>query len=231
MHLNDFAILAIATLSAILLFSKVLQFGPIRERARTKAIVELADDIGFAPNLPPPAGGLFGPQRGEFALFHRSPIQQVSVLNLLTGQGSHQGTYLFDYQVGIGFGHYYNTWEMTIASIDLGDRRIPDFSIRPTHGKLRKVDPFADTGEIELNNYPEFSQFYILEGANASAVRAVLTDNVIRHLERDGTLWLECRAGWLVYYRTNVRVAPEHLGRFADEAEWVLDEMDRGRRI
>ncbi len=231
MQFSEIAILGIVTVSALAVFLSALQFGPIRERARTRAIHAIAGEIGFDPSLPPPTAGLFGPGRQNFALFNRGQARTARVLNLLTGTGQHEGTYLFDYQVGIGFGHYYHTWEMTVASLELGARRFPNFSIRPTHGTPRKVDPFADDAEIHLTSYPDFQALYILEGDSESAVRGVLSDNLIRHLERDGNLWLECRDGWMAYHRTNVRVAPEHLERFANEAEWALDEMDRGRRI
>jgi hypothetical protein len=187
------------------------------EQKRTEVWKQKADEMGFDFAAAPGTGIL-----GRFPGFHLlSQGHSKSVRNVLTGKASGLEVTIFDYSYVTGGGKHQRRWTQTVIAFEFDDTVLPNFSLRP-ESVFHKIGQWFGYHDISFENYPRFSNSYLLRGEDEGAVRQHFADHVLEYYEDSPGVCTEASGGRLVYYRTSTRIAPDDVRSFMEEGFRVL---------
>ena len=124
---------------------------------------------------------------------------------------------LFDFDYTSGDEHRTTTYQ-TVARVSSAQLRLPSFVLRP-ESLLSKAMKLVGYDDINFAEHPEFSKRYLLGGQDQEAVRRVFTPAGIQFCEQHPKLVVEANADRLIVYRQGLRVKPDALDRFIEEAK------------
>jgi hypothetical protein len=197
-----------------------------RERARTEALRQVAESLGFVFTPRPDDMAVMS---GGLDLFHKG--REHVVRNLMSGVGPAAGTHVFDEQYKTGHGKRRKTWKQTVVAFELDHGRLPRFALQPK-GFWKKVGAWLGRRSIVLEAFPDFSQTYVLNGESEPAIRQLFEGALAQQLERDDPLCLEGNGRWLIAYRSDRRVEPAQLSAQLARAQALHALVrDAGRRL
>jgi len=77
---------------------------------------------------------------------------------------------------------------------------IPDFALEP-EGMWSKVSEVVNGKDIDFHEFPGFSKKYYLRGENENAIREFFNESLIRFLENESEIHIECHANKLLIYK------------------------------
>ena len=179
---------------------------------------------GENPVAEPEPGG----DTAEHSPLATSPIAQAGLdlfgkghgkklKNLMTGRGTDEGLYIFDYYYKTGGGKHTKHWRQTVVGFDLGQRRVPRFSIQPR--SLGKVfGAFFSGKEIKFDQHPEFAKDHFVAGEHDAAVRDLIREPIVREFGPEKVLCLEGNDRWLIVYRQAKLAKPEEFDELIGRA-------------
>lgn len=164
----------------------------------------------------------------DFQLFKRGTGKLVK--NILLRQERNCKLYIFDYKYSASSGKSQHDYWQTVAFFQTENIRFTQFLLKPK-GMWDKLGHFFGYQDIKFENYPRFSEKYLLKGSNEQAIRQVFTDNVLRFCEAkigvypptQATPCVEAADSRLIFYREHTRLQPEELESFRQEALEVFD--------
>jgi len=193
----------------------IVIFAIVSERKRTAAIEQLARDMGFAFI---PDGTVFFEQ--PFALLHLfTQGHSKKIHNVLSGQLEDIEVLLFDYRYTVGSGRSSSTHQLTVAAFRAPDSNLPSFELRPEH-LFHKIGQAFGYQDIDMEDYTDFSNRYLLRGQDEQAVRAAFSPQTIHGLEGEKNWCIEASDQWMVIYN-HKHIKPEQWPEFLDKT-WNL---------
>lgn len=190
-------------------------------RRRTKALAELAGDMGWSFVAD-------GRCAFDLEIFLTSHLfqhrQRPKIRNLLSHQEHGVSAVLFDYAYLVGNGR--RTWYewQTVAATQWAGVFFPDFFLEP-RGLLGRLLPGEGTRNITLPTNPSFTTRYQLRGHSEEVVRDFFCDEVIAAIRRSDNLCIEGGGQWLMMYRPKDSVAPRHIPAFHNKAMKIARAM------
>ncbi len=164
----------------------------------------------------------------NFKLFNQRGRNLVK--NILSKEINNFKIYIFEYKYSIyRTKNKYEHWQ-TVAFLYDDNMRLPKFLLKPKN-ILEQLSDFLGSHDIKFENYPRFSEQYLLRGSHEQDIRQIFTDNVIVFFEgkigfypaMQTTPCVEAAEDCLIYYLQDVRHEPEQIELFLKEAMEVFD--------
>jgi hypothetical protein len=184
-----------------------------RERQRTAALQQVANEAGLA--FQPQAEVATLRALGHVPLFSRGHSMRVA--NLMSGCLDGWSFAVFDFWYTIGSGKNRRTDVQTVVLLPGARPGLPDLQMAPENPVTRLAEAFGYQ-DIDIDSSPEFSQRYILRGADDAAIRAALVPRGTTYFAAHEGWTIETQAGHVAIYRANSRPAPLEMRRFLAEA-------------
>jgi carbonic anhydrase len=198
----------------------------VAERKRTDSLREAAEQLGFS--FDPNAEEILNSVFVNFPLFNRGRSRRFQ--NLLSGGRGRDQVWLFDYRYVTGHGKNRRVPRRTVAAYPQAARNLPLFELRPER-VFEKILTMFGYQDIDLREYAEFSNRYLLRGRDEDAIRALFDAKRVAVLEGINNVGVEGEGSCLVVYRYRRRVPPDQLPTFLDQAHMICNAFgDRSRR-
>jgi hypothetical protein len=188
----------------------------LTEKKRTEALKRVAEELGF-DFFPKDQGMLGGLQ--SFHLFSQGHTKRLT--NLMRGEAGGLAVEIFDYRYTVGGGKSSQTFKQTVICFRLDGPDLPAFSLRPEN-IFHRIGAWFGYQDINFDDYPEFSNRYLLRGPDEKAIRELFTDRVLAFFEGRAGLSTEGGGDRLLFYRHNKRVEPERVRSLLEDGFQVL---------
>lgn len=202
-----------AIILVLTLFVYVFFLHPIlADRKRQKEMKRASPEIGFTYNE------VADIELPDLKLFSIGSSCSPEVKSLLTTTRFYIKWSLFDYQFLIGE----NAQKQTVVMAQL-DNELPEFylSRERFYHKFGEIIGFKD---IDLQNYPEFSERYRLKGADEKAIRQLFTPQVISIITNQQLeAHIEAKGNFIIIYTPGRIVEPADLYSFFQKASIVIN--------
>lgn len=197
----------------------IIVLGRREERKRNEGMSAAAREIGFT--FSPKDNASFLSRLGGLHLFYQGDSSR-RITNVLHGETKDIEVAILDYvYTESGQERQVNYYQTVIcfwsARLDL-----TYFSLRP-EDVFHKIGSMFGFQDIDLPLYPTFSKQYLLQGPDAGAVRATLTDPVAALYENTPGLSTEGAGNCLIYYRSGKRIEPKEIVGFMEEGFRVFE--------
>lgn len=190
------------------------------EKKRSEALRLVANELGLTySNDGNGLQDLFAPFERSFHLFSQGRPNKLR--NLMQGEIGEVKVDIFDYSYTIRSGRTSRTVAQTVIHFRLTQDSLPAFSLRPEH-IWHEVGGWFGYQDIDFDSHPKFSRNYLLRGEDETAVRHLFSEPILNFYEQIPELCTEGRGHTLLIYRSGVRVGPEGMGSFLNEARDVL---------
>jgi hypothetical protein len=158
-----------------------------------------------------------------FPAFDRGSGRQAR--NVMTGRSGGRPAALFDHQYTIRSGKNNTTHRQTVVVFD-GFAGLPDFSLGPEHF-FHKIATALGYQDIDFDEHPEFSQHYLLRGADEAAIRAVFNTDVLAFLSQERGWTVQSVGGAVAVLRANRRCDPGQAPAFLADSLRIASKLSR----
>ncbi len=217
----------IAVVAVLVLMAVVAGVGVVLERRRREALRQAARELGFA-------------FKAECEILSQERMEEIELLqsdrngersNLIRGTAGNE-VLIFDYRYVTGSGRSRATHEQTVAAFHLPGGSLPAFQLRPEN-MLHRIGSAFGYQDIDFDSHPDFSQRFLVRGADENAVRSLFSPWVLAFfegLEKKQWCWVEGGGEWLIVYRHEELVEPSELRALLDEASALATAFGAARR-
>jgi MFS superfamily sulfate permease-like transporter len=110
---------------------------------------------------------------------------------------------------------------ITVVYVSEFNNQIPDFACEP-EGLWSSFSEFVHGKDIDFKEFPEFSEKYYLRGENEEAVRDFFSPHLVRFLEKNEDIHLECHRNKLLFYAKRDLLEASEIETLVSYAERVL---------
>lgn len=173
----------------------------------------------------------FYPQKVRNAIKYRDfPIQKGNKIlyeeNVLSKYSELGKIELSDMTLTEGVRQEKNDTRITIVQLSEIDTHIPDFALEP-EGLWSKFSELVNGKDIDFTPFPEFSKKYYLRGDQEENIRAFFGDTVIRFLEKNEEMHIECHKNKLLFYKKRDLLDAteiQHIVAFAEKFLEVINQ-------
>ncbi|MBY0425763.1 MAG: SulP family inorganic anion transporter, partial [Cytophagales bacterium] len=105
-----------------------------------------------------------------------------------------------DLTLSLGEGRLKQTFEITRLLIPQLGFKIPDFTLEQEN-YIESISGDPELVDIDFEQYPNFSYYYLLKGRDERSVRKFFTPKIIRFFEANKGYKMESRNGMLLVYK------------------------------
>ena len=211
-------LLALVFSSPIWIIGGLILTGYYFRKKRTKALKAFALSNGFQ----------FKEKRTRIPDSHEllhlfSQGRNKSVWNEMSRRDQGFELTMMDYSFKIGGGHNKGskTYRQTVVMTEVRELNFPPFEIRPENF-LHKIAATVGYKDIDFRSHPIFSRKYLLRGADEEQIRERMNHELLRFLERQKGISMECDGSRVIYYRYNKKVSPDSFQAFFEEANEAM---------
>jgi len=201
----------IAAVGLVVLLGGIIALSTYLERRRRDMLWQMAEGMGFT--FSPEGDQALVQELGGFHLFSRGRHRKTR--NLLRGRTREGPVSIFDYSYVTGSGKSQHTERQTVACFEL-DVSLPRFSLAPERA-WHKIGAWLGHEDIDFDDYPFFSEQYLLKGDDEEAVRMLFSGDVLEYFEANQGLCVEGGGRWMLFCQGSRRVKPE-------EVEWFMEQ-------
>jgi hypothetical protein len=178
------------------------------EKKRTAALEAIASDIGLEFSTTKDDQLLERMQ--VFALFNKGHGRKMK--NVMTAEDENANLSIFDYQYTTGGGKHQQTHRHSVIAVESEALRLPKFSLRPEN-LFHKIGAAIGFQDIDFDDHPEFSEWFVLKGENEAAIRSFFDNELLDFFtQRKGT-YIESAPGVFIYLYGG-RKRPEQMREF-----------------
>lgn len=195
---------AIYLIAAFVLIGGVVLYLVLKyEQGRREVIQEFAGRIGFSyeKKFKP------GPELLDFKLFKRGHSRRAS--NLVSGSRGGIAYELFDYRFTRGGGQGSHIIRQTVIFARLTRTDLPQFILAPENF-FHKIGRKMGLKDINFEQFPGFSDFYLLRGEDEAAVRELFKPRLLEYFQsKKSDTTLEGRGNGLILFKPGKRLKPD----------------------
>ena len=217
----EFPILLIiggAVLCGGLIIAAVIHF----DRQRTRDLEDIARDLGlqFEKDATQQTSGV----RERFELFSKG--RSHNARNLIHGETSNTGVWIFDYRYTVGGGKDSRSCLQSVICFSSAQLDLPRFELYREGMMSRLGSSVFGTQDIDFETHPDFSQKYVLKGDSEEKIRDTFRPEVLTFLEsQDRNIRIEGDRDSLLLYRSATRVKPLRIREFLAEGFTLFREF------
>ena len=202
-------------------------YGYYMEKKRTEKWQVAADELGL--EFFPQGDADLQSRLNNFQLCGLGRSRKVT--NLIQGTTDEVKLAIFDYQYTTGSGKNQTTHKQTVAMIESPNLEVPNFSMR-AEGFFDRIGSAMGFQDIDFDEYPKFSDMYVLKADSETAAREFFDEPIIRFFESKPPLSVETHfGGSMIFFNPSRRRKPEELKELLAEGYEVfglmLERMNR----
>jgi hypothetical protein len=191
------------------------------EKNRREALRQFAMSAGFSyeKNFKP------GPEFEGFKLFNRGHHRKAA--NLMSCTRGGVSYKIFDYRYTTGGGQHSHTYRQTVAFALLKQTNLPQFMLGPENF-FHKIGEKFGFRDIDFDQFPGFSDHYLLRGENEEAIRELFKPRLLEYFQdKKLKTTLEGRGNGLILFKTAKRFKPGELNAFFNQCREIVTLFDR----
>lgn len=155
-------------------------------------------------------------QHKTFKLFQRGISNKIKFI-LYGNTPLSESFQAFEYQYTISTGKSSATIHQNVFSVTLS-MPLPSFILRP-EGLFQKIGKWFGLKDINFEQYPEFSDHYLLKAIREEAIRTLFNDQILGFLNYELGWWIECNGSRIIYYKNGKRMNEEMVEPFMQVAQ------------
>lgn len=121
---------------------------------------------------------------------------------------------IFDYQYTISSGKNRRTSRQTVFFINSKDLGLPQILIKPERFFHKIGNYLGLVQDIDFEEYPEFSDHYLVQGDDEEMVRHTLGKQVLKYFTIEKNWHLEGINYYLIFYKHKKRLGHQQITRF-----------------
>lgn len=205
----------------IVIILSVVVVGPYMTEKRTKQMRAAAARLGYEFDDEEP--GLVK-ALGEFALFSQCDCYSDRTSNVLRARVDGVAVTIFDHACFIGHGANQRIRRQSVLLLESEQLNLPAFAIYP-EGFDTWLQGLLGVQDIVFGDQPGFSAAYVLQGPDASKIRALFSGDKLAFLARRRGLCVEGLGRRLIYYRVEKSISPRAIPSFVAEGLAVLNVL------
>ncbi len=157
-----------------------------------------------------------------FKLFGKGHSRRIYNLVSGTSQLLNVQLHVFDYQYVIQAGNTPVRHRQTVFFIKAKDLDLPELYLKPEHF-FHKIASFFGMDDIDFEEYPEFSDRYLLKGEDEERIRRRMTKEVVHFFTLERGWYLEGVNYYMVLYKYRKLVPPKKIEAFYEKGLQVYD--------
>lgn len=184
-----------------------------RQLERRTALEHVAHEMGWGFHESVDLRSVPGLKR--FGLFEQG--HRPKLTNLLSSPATHPRTVVFDYAYTISTGKSQQTITQTVCYVTADDLQLPAFSMKPENVMHRFAELFGYR-DIDVDGSRDFSERYLLRGADTAAIREAFTADVTSFCVEQERICAAAEGNELIFWRDRRLVAPADVPAFIDHA-------------
>jgi hypothetical protein len=110
---------------------------------------------------------------------------------------------------------------ITVAYVTEFETQIPDFALEP-EGLWSSFSELVHGKDIDFSEFPTFSEKYYLRGEDEGAIREFFSESLIKFLEKNEEIHLECHKNKLLFYAKRDLLETTEIKTLVSYAERLL---------
>lgn len=197
--------IALIVAGIALVFGVVFFFTRQYEKKRTEELTEFFRGLSFQKVDLPAAP--------DFKITRRGHSRKR--YNNFEGRAIGFDLSVFDYRFTVGHGKHRHTHKLTLA---MTEANLPVFQLSK-EGLVQKLADKFSNKDIDFEDFPEFSDKFVLHGDNEQEVRRIFTPEMLRFFESNQQFCCEANGHQLIVYRPNQRIKPVDMNEFLETAK------------
>jgi len=205
----------------ILIVAAIIAVVSIYERKRTEKLLALSERLSMSFNPKDEGKALRNYLRG-FRLTSLGSGRKA--YNVFSGQAADWQVKVFDYRYTLGSGKSSSTYNQTVLLFESDQLNLPNFKMRPEHIFHRIGNTFG-MQDIDFEDYPVFSDQYLLQGKDENAIRNFFDHDVLTLFTDRKGLCVEGDGHKLIIYRNGKRVSPDDIPSFLEEQLHIANRL------
>ena len=149
----------------------------------------------------------------DFQLFRRGHSRKIT--NLLYRQIGMLETeiHVFDYRYVISSNNSRRVFKQTVFFVHSKKLGLPQFLLKPENF-FHKIGQLLGMQDIDFEQYPKFSDQYLLRGADEDYIRASFPDEALQFFTIEKNWSLEGLNYYLIFYQKNRLLLPSQIVDF-----------------
>lgn len=183
------------------------------DKKRREALQQTATELGL--DFFPDGSETLQAELSAFKLFNSGRAKKLT--KLIKGESDEVQISIFDYQYTTGSGKNSHTHSQTVAAMQSPTLRICEFSMRPEN-MLDRLGSMIGMDDIDFDSHPNFSKWFLLKGANESAVRQLFKPAVLSYFEGKKGISVEGQSAQIIIFRPGKKTKPNEVKNFLAEA-------------
>lgn len=129
---------------------------------------------------------------------------------------------IFDFKYTVAYGNTVRTFDQTVFFANSKKLGLPEFIMKPEHFG-HKLGKYLGWDDINFENYPVFSDKYLLKGDDQDFIRHTFNDNVLRFFSNTSGWTVEAANYYLIFYSLDSLVPPNILHDFYRLGTGIVD--------
>ncbi len=161
---------------------------------------------------------------GDFKLFRRGFGKRIS--NIMHRQDNmlNLNVNIFDYRYTISTGKSARVFKQTVFFVQSRSLGLPHFFMRPEN-LFHRIGELLGMQDIDFEEFPTFSQNYLLRGDDEDYIRASVNEPFLRFFSLEKNWYLEGVNYYLIFYRRNRRLEPEKIKEFYQKGMKIYEML------
>lgn len=150
----------------------------------------------------------------DFRLFKRGRKKKIENVMRRVDPMLETEVNIFDYRYTVSNGKSAKTFKQTVYFVRSKNLALPEFLMKPEN-ILHQIGEWLNfTQDIDFEDFPEFSQQYLLQGEDEDYIRHKMTPQVLKYftVERDWTL--EGVNYFMIFYQNRKQMQPNEIRTF-----------------
>jgi len=158
----------------------------------------------------------------DFKLFRRGHSKRIYNLVSGTSQLLNVQLHVFDYRYVIQAGNTPVKHLQTVFFIKAKDLDLPELYLKPEHF-FNKIASFFGMDDIDFEEYPEFSDRYLLKGDDEDRIRSRMTRELVHFFTLERGWYMEGVNYYMILYKFRKLVPPKNIETFYNKGLQVYD--------
>ena len=137
---------------------------------------------------------------------------------------------VFDYRYTIHSGKSSRVFRQTVFFMQSKQLGLPEFLLKPEN-IFHKIGQLLGMQDIDFEEYPAFSNQYLLKGDDEDYIRATMNDQVLKFFTVEKNWTLEGVNYYLLFYRNNKLLHPSQIRRFYQKGLKICEMLSQDKII
>ncbi len=146
----------------------------------------------------------------DFKLYKKGHSQKIQNLMNSVGGMMEEKFSIFDFKVVVQAGNTPVVYWQTAFFVQSKNLGLPQMLLKPENF-FHKIGAWLGMQDIDFEEYPEFSDKFLLKGEDKNRIRQTINENVTRFFLVNKEWCMESLGYYMILYRENKLIAPQEI--------------------